>query len=100
MQSMSWLRRTMRLGILLSLVLLDGLPAVAGAAVKPTAHKAPWVLVRTAKRRTRSASTTRAARNTGGMVYPNGETYAQRERRLRRECRGLPNAGACRGYTD
>jgi len=27
-----------------------------------------------------------------------GETPAQRDRRLLRECRGLPNAGACRGY--
>lgn len=27
------------------------------------------------------------------------ETPAQRERRLRRECKGRPNAGACEGYT-
>ncbi|WP_353362287.1 hypothetical protein [Acidovorax sp. FG27] len=27
-----------------------------------------------------------------------GETPAQRDRRLLRECKGLPNAGACRGY--
>ncbi len=27
------------------------------------------------------------------------ESPAQRDRRLRRECKGLPNAGACRGYT-
>lgn len=27
------------------------------------------------------------------------ETPAQRDRRLLRECKGLPNAGACRGYT-
>jgi hypothetical protein len=28
-----------------------------------------------------------------------GETVADRERRLRRECRGKPDAGACQGYT-
>ena len=27
-----------------------------------------------------------------------GETNAERDRRLNRECRGLPNAGACLGY--
>jgi len=27
------------------------------------------------------------------------ETRAERERRLLRECRGMPNAGACLGYT-
>lgn len=27
-----------------------------------------------------------------------GETTAERDRRLNRECRGLPNAGACLGY--
>lgn len=27
-----------------------------------------------------------------------GETRAERDRRLQRECRGLPNAGACLGY--
>jgi hypothetical protein len=27
-----------------------------------------------------------------------GETVAERERRLLRECKGRPNAGACEGY--
>lgn len=27
-----------------------------------------------------------------------GETRAERDRRLTRECRGRPNAGACEGY--
>lgn len=30
---------------------------------------------------------------------PGGETPKERERRLRRECKGRPNAGACSGYT-
>lgn len=28
-----------------------------------------------------------------------GETTAERDRRLSRECKGMPNAGACLGYT-
>jgi len=28
----------------------------------------------------------------------NGETIPQRDRRLMRECKGRPNAGACEGY--
>ncbi len=30
---------------------------------------------------------------------PSSETPAAREKRLRRECKGRPNAGACLGYT-
>lgn len=30
---------------------------------------------------------------------PSEETRAERERRLFRECRGMHNAGACKGYT-
>lgn len=35
------------------------------------------------------------------IVYlpsPSEESSLQRDRRLQRECRGLPNAGACLGY--
>lgn len=32
------------------------------------------------------------------MQGGSGETAAERDRRLNRECRGLPNAGACLGY--
>jgi hypothetical protein len=31
--------------------------------------------------------------------HPGGETTYERERRLKRECKGRPNAGACSGYT-
>jgi len=30
---------------------------------------------------------------------PSEESTAERDRRLYRECKGLPNAGACLGYT-
>lgn len=29
---------------------------------------------------------------------PGGETQSQRDKRLKRECKGKPNAGACLGY--
>lgn len=35
-----------------------------------------------------------------GKTQGRGETTAQREKRLLRECRGLPNAGACLGYAN
>jgi hypothetical protein len=31
-------------------------------------------------------------------TLPNGESRSQRTDRLRRECKGRPNAGACLGY--
>ncbi len=52
------------------------------AAFVPTATK-----VRQAKR-------SKPPTNTG---Y--GETRAERDKRLQRECRGKPNAGACEGYS-
>lgn len=33
-----------------------------------------------------------------GATLPGGETVTQREKRLKRECKGKPNAGACLGY--
>lgn len=62
----------------------DSAAAEAGAAA-PSAH---------AKKR----SKTKKHRM---KVIPSSsaETPAQRERRLLRECKGQPNAGACLGYT-
>ena len=43
----------------------------------------------------------RASRRKPRIVHlpsPSEESHAQRDRRLARECRGLPNAGACLGY--
>jgi hypothetical protein len=39
------------------------------------------------------ARSARPAKDSGS-----GETTAQRDRRLTRECKGRPNAGACLGY--
>jgi hypothetical protein len=95
MQTMQWRNGAMRLGMVCSLVLLEALPAAAAAGQVPGAGADNHMLIQTASRRSRS---NKAPCKSSGLVYPNGETYSQRERRLMRECRGLPNAGACRGY--
>lgn len=47
--------------------------------------------------------TKRKTRSQGMKIQPSRnsseETPAQRDKRLYRECQGLPNAGACAGYT-
>lgn len=54
---------------------------------------------------TASASSTSKASKKKHKVHvthlrsPSEETTAERDRRLYRECRGMPNAGACLGYT-
>lgn len=42
----------------------------------------------------------RRARRPGGVARDKGpaETRQERDARLRRECRGKPNSGACEGY--
>ena len=59
-------------------------PALSARAVKGSVGKAP------------------AAKPTGKVTYldsPSSEKPAAREKRLKRECRGRPNAGACLGHT-
>lgn len=50
-----------------------------------------------------ATATQPAAKKHRSKVKPSqnhsGETTAERERRLYRECQGMPNAGACLGYT-
>ena len=94
MQTMQWRHRAMRLGVVFSLVLLEALPVAAAAGQVPAPGAGNHILVLTASRR----RSNKAPCKSSELVYPNGETYSQRERRLMRECRGLPNAGACRGY--
>ena len=48
---------------------------------------------------TQAASTRRSARNRRPPVDRGpAETRAERDKRLQRECKGKPNAGACEGY--
>jgi Mor family transcriptional regulator len=41
------------------------------------------------------------AKKGGGVTFYDGsaESRAERDRRLKRECKGRPNSGACEGYT-
>lgn len=82
------------------LVLLGGVLALAGAprlAASQASARNQAAPADDKPRRRKRAATMRTPR------YANGETYAQRQRReearLKRECRGRPNAGACLGYT-
>lgn len=47
---------------------------------------------------TQAASRTRGRARKPPVDKGPAETRAERDRRLQRECRGKPNAGACEGY--
>ena len=52
--------------------------------------------------RTRETQTTPKKKTASKVTHqrsPSEETTAEHDRRMFRECRGLHNAGACRGYT-
>lgn len=51
-----------------------------------------------AKRKTKKAAKAHAPRQRVKFDKGSGETAAERDRRLLRECKGRPNAGACLGY--
>ena len=73
------------------LVLMLGTNGAALAAKRDSSAQADPAA--TAKIHRHHARVPRKMGNSGS-----GETAAERDRRLRRECRGLPNAGACLGY--
>lgn len=77
------------------LSLCAALPQPAHAASKktnPSGTTTPSGNKGTASKKKHSARTTH-------QRSPSEETTAERDRRLYRECRGMPNAGACLGYT-
>lgn len=52
--------------------------------------------------KTHAAKTSPTKKSVSKVTYQRStseETAAERDRRMFRECRGLHNAGACRGYT-
>ena len=83
-------------GLLLAWAL--GAGSAAQAAKRPSSAQAerPAAAVKEPRQRTKAPHRSRrsSTRDSGGS----GETTAERERRLLRECRGMPNAGACLGY--
>lgn len=77
------------MGCLASLLVHAAVPALAADAAAGDATPA-----KKAKKST--------AGKQGKLIVPegSGETAAARSARLRRECKGRPNAGACTGHTD
>ncbi len=68
---------------------------LAAATAEPAGTRAPG-----AGPAPHAAPTARTSRRKPRIVHlpsPSEESTAQRDRRLARECRGLPNAGACLG---
>ena len=90
-------------GLALTLVSLLGVAAAQGTQAAPTARSAAQVPSTAAQARGSSTPerAPRASRRKPRIVHlpsPSEESPAQRDRRLARECRGLPNAGACLGH--
>ncbi|BFO54500.1 MULTISPECIES: hypothetical protein [Comamonadaceae] len=86
-----------------AVVLLAGVLAVGTAAAASGSAPAPLGAndpSATSPRQAgaRSRARAKAPRVRSSPPSSSAETPAQRERRLIRECRGLPNAGACLGY--
>lgn len=77
----------MPLGILAVMAAIAGTPSTQAAAPRPSGSKSTPA--------SKSSGTVKIKEHSGHA----GETPAERDKRLYRECRGLPNAGACSGYT-
>lgn len=69
--------------------------AAALCCAAPGSHAA------THPEKTQAASTAKKSKSVKIKHSQNhsGESPAERDRRLYRECKGMPNAGACLGYT-
>ena len=83
-----------------SLLCLATALALAGVAV-PAAAAAKSDTAATSpvkKKGAKKASHKKAGHAAKVVKSPSEETRAERERRLLRECKGRPNAGACLGY--
>lgn len=75
-------------GVALALLVLDAAADARAAQPTPSAAHPPERSERASRRKPRIVH----------LPSPAQESSAQRDRRLERECRGLPNAGACLGY--
>ncbi len=73
--------------------------ASAAAPLDSTFIQAPRMTVKGESSRTQKAATSgRQGSKAATLRSPSEETRSERDRRLTRECRGRPNAGACLGY--
>ena len=70
-----------------------------GIAVNLTGHKGKSTGKPKQRKQTKPAKPAKPAKQAiAPERTPSGETVTDRERRLTRECKGRPNAGACLGY--
>ena len=96
MQQMGFVRRTQEL------VLSVGLSVAAVLALlstpSATAQTAEATQTQPAKKVKKTSKIKKTKLAEPEPRLPGGETRAERERRLLRECKGRPNAGACSGY--
>lgn len=89
---------------LAAFIALPGWAPADATAAAPSAARSAAQEERAARtpRAPRAPKAAKAAKQGGVRIQPSqnhsGESRAERDRRLLRECRGLPNAGACRGY--
>ncbi|WCM92143.1 hypothetical protein M5C99_17535 [Acidovorax sp. NCPPB 2350] len=74
-------------------LLIGGALAGAAAAAQDTVEPS-----QTPAGSARAKAAKKSVKIHNGAPNHSGETPAERDRRLYRECRGLPNAGACLGY--
>ncbi len=80
------------------------IPLRSGIALVVLAITCYWAVPSVALAKSRHDGTSgsthkKGATKTTYRASPSEETRAERERRLFRECRGMHNAGACKGYT-
>ncbi len=62
------------------------------------AHAAPATATQDARNSTGQTAKKSRSVKVKHQQNHSGESTAERDRRLQRECQGLPNAGACLGY--
>jgi len=72
--------------------------ALACAAAPAQAASSDTGTAAAAKKKKTSAAKKPAGHSVKFIKSPSEETPAARERRLKRECQGRPNAGACLGH--
>lgn len=79
-----------------SAAMWKGVGGMDGIAVSLTGHKGKSTGKPKQRKQTKPARPAKQA--IAPERTPSGETVTDRERRLTRECKGRPNAGACLGY--
>ena len=75
----------------ITMALLAGLLALCPAAMAASSHATASPHAKTSGKRSQAVKIKESKNNSQ-------ESVSERDRRLQRECKGRPNAGACLGY--